>query len=295
MEPRTSFDKKFGESYLSSLPTTPAVYFIYNDKDELIYIGKAKNLRRRLSQYRNAKRRKRHRKMRQIVAEAHRIHYDLYASDLEACLKETALIQHHRPKWNVEGAFYFLYPMIGILYEGGILRLCLTTQPEKLTSFGNFQFHGAFRSRHFSGEAFFALGRLLKYVGHPVKIPAKKRRESLPKYSYCLQYRGIPPEFFELWNEFWSGKSKRALEELILALVENAGARRKPKLIQKELRSLSRFWRFESKFLANIRESTGYETYPVPQRERDLLVLKHRMRPKVKPGSGRAPSSDQSP
>ena len=101
------FDKKFGAEFVAGLPACPAVYRVYGSDGLLIYIGKAKNLRRRLGQYRNAKRRKKHFKMRQIVADAARIEFDLCPTDLEACLLEARLIQEHRPRWNTAGAFFF--------------------------------------------------------------------------------------------------------------------------------------------------------------------------------------------
>jgi excinuclease ABC subunit C len=62
-----NFDRKFGVEFLESLPGAPGVYLVYDHKDELIYVGKAKNLKRRLSQYRNTLRRKKQRRMRGIV------------------------------------------------------------------------------------------------------------------------------------------------------------------------------------------------------------------------------------
>jgi excinuclease ABC subunit C len=55
-----SFDRKFGAKFLESLPGSPGVYLVYDQQDELIYVGKAINLKRRLSQYRNIMRRKKH-------------------------------------------------------------------------------------------------------------------------------------------------------------------------------------------------------------------------------------------
>ena len=68
-----AFDKKFGDGFLSNVPSAPGIYRVFDAAGELIYVGKAKNLRRRLSQYRNAKRRKKHLKMREVVKEADRI------------------------------------------------------------------------------------------------------------------------------------------------------------------------------------------------------------------------------
>ena len=265
-----AFDKKFGAEFVAELPPTPAVYRIYAADGALIYVGKAKNLRRRLGQYRNAKRRKKHFKMRQIVADAARIEFDLCASDLEACLLEARLIQDHRPRWNTAGAFFFLYPLVGIRFEAGVTRFCYTTQPE---SFPEFEFHGAYRSRGITGGAFWALAELLGYVGH--RVP-RDRKRVVPKYSYVVGFRQLPEPWMPKWREFLKGDSREAMELLVLALVENAGARRKGKEIQQALNRLKIFWRFEACSLKRVRETTGYGAYPVPQKERDFIYLKRK-------------------
>jgi len=265
-----AFDRKFGEEFIGSVPNVPGVYRVFSAEGNLIYIGKAKNLRRRLRQYRNAKRRKKHFKMRAIVREADRIEFEICPSDLEACLLEARLIQELRPKWNVAGAFHFLYPMVGMKCDGGTFSFCFTTDPGA-TVFKDFEFHGAYRSRHFTGEAFFSLMKLLKFVGHPVR-----GKQVVPKYSYLYSFRQMGPEWLPIWRGFWKGESKTALEELILAMVENAAARRTPKTVQDHLNSLKRFWRHEAVFLANARKHTQYEQYPVPQAERDFVFLRYR-------------------
>src|SRR5688500_8733930 len=106
------FDRKFGVEFLPNLPACPGVYRVLNDEGQTVYVGKAKNLRRRLAQYRNAKRCKAHRKMRSIIGDAAKIEWEIYPSDLEACLQEAKLIQTLRPRWNVAGAFAFLYPLV---------------------------------------------------------------------------------------------------------------------------------------------------------------------------------------
>src|SRR5436190_7902327 len=103
-----NFDRKFGAEFLESLPGSPGVYLVFDQQDELIYVGKAKNLKRRLSQYRSTMRQKKHRRMRSIVKEAARIEVQRAETDLDACLTETTLIQKHRPRWNIVGAYSFL-------------------------------------------------------------------------------------------------------------------------------------------------------------------------------------------
>ena len=184
-----SFDRKFGTDFLESLPDSPGVYLVYDEEAELIYVGKAINLKRRLSQYRNTVRRKKHRRMRGIVTEAARIEIQCAETHLDACLKETILIQKHRPRWNIVGAYSFLYPLIGIRSASGDIEFCLTTTPEAvLKEYPGFEFHGAFRSRRITGAAFFALMRLLKFVGH---VNPSTCRNRIPRYTYFFSFRRL--------------------------------------------------------------------------------------------------------
>jgi hypothetical protein len=256
---------------------------VFNVAGELIYVGKAKNLRRRLSQYRNAKRRKKHLKMRSIVKDADRIETEVHTNELEACLAEARIIQELRPRWNVAGAFFFLYPMIGVRATADTLSLLYTTEPEALETelLASFQMHGAFRSRFLCGEAFFSLIKLLEIVGHRNRgkgtwKAGTKKGPKILKHSYLYEFRQLPREFLEDFNRFFRGESQGALENLVLALVENAGARRKPRDIQLHLNDLKRFWKHEASLLHRVRKKLGVESYPVAQKERDFLFVKNR-------------------
>jgi excinuclease ABC subunit C len=269
-----NFDRKFGTEFLASLSGSPGVYLVYDRQNELIYVGKAKNLRRRLSQYRNTVRRKKDRRMRGIVKEAARIEIQYAENHLDACLTEVMLIQKHRPRWNIAGAYSFLYPLIGIRSANGNIEFCMTTTPEAiLEEFPGFEFHGAFRSRRITGDAFFALMRLLRFAGH---VNPSNRRSRIPRYSYIFSFRRLPSNWAGNWASFYKGESALAMEELILNLVEKTGARRRPGKVQEYLDELKRFWRHEVLTLARIRKATGYMEWPVPQYQRDLLFLSYK-------------------
>src|SRR5262245_60601880 len=234
-----NFDRKFGAEFIESLPGSPGVYLVYDQKDELIYVGKAINLKRRLSQYRNTLRRKTHRRMRGIVKEATRIEIHGAETHLDASLTETSLIQRHRPLWNIVGAYSFLYPLVGIRSANGNLEFCMTTTPEAvLKECPGFEFHGAFRSRRITGDAFFALMRLLKFVGH---VNPSNHRKRIPRYSYIFSFRRLPSNWAAVWASFYKGESALAMEQLILRLVENTGARCRPSKVQEQLDELKRF------------------------------------------------------
>jgi excinuclease UvrABC nuclease subunit len=278
-----TFDKKFGPEFIEQIPRDPGIYLVYNKENELIYVGKAKNLRRRLSQYRNAKRRKKHHKMLKIVVDADRIETQVHPSELEACLAEARLIQEMRPKWNVAGAFYFLYPMIGVRSQSDVVSFLYTTEPDELDAElkASFSMHGAFRSRFLCGEAFFSLIKLLEMVGHRNRSKGTwkagtRKGPKISKHSYLYEFRQLPAEIASEFDLFFKGESIGALENLVLALLENAAARRSPKDIQKHLNGLRRFWRHEAQLLHRVRKKLSVTHYPIAQRERDFLFVKHR-------------------
>jgi hypothetical protein len=80
----------------------------------------------------------------------------------------------------------------------------------------------------------------------------------------------------EVWTSFYKGESALAIEELILNLVENTGARHRPSKVQEHLDELNRFWRHEVLPLAKVRKATGCGEWPVPQYQRDLAFLSYK-------------------
>jgi hypothetical protein len=115
--------------------------------------------------------------------------------------------------------------------------------------------------------------RLLRFVGH---VNPSNRRNRIPRYSYLISFRRLPPAWIEAWAAFYKGESALALEELVLNLVENMAARRKARKVQEHLDELKRFWRHEVLTLARVRKATGCGEWPVPQYQRDLLFLSYR-------------------
>jgi len=268
------FDRKFGAQFLAGVPCQPGVYRLYDETGALLYIGKARDLRRRLAQYRTTRRTKKDRKRRRLVRATARIAWEVYASDLDASLEEIRLIQALRPRENVAGAFPFLYPFIGIHIDGRETNFCLTTSPE---AFPSFDLYGAFRSRDVTGEAFFSLMRLLRFVGHPI-FKSRRRRRRIAPHSYVVGFRRLPAPWPALWSRVLRGTSREGLEQLSLTLLEHAGARARSAEIQADLRAVERFFDEEASALAAAIAAAGYARYPVPQGERDVLFLRYRGR-----------------
>jgi excinuclease UvrABC nuclease subunit len=271
-----AFDRKFGEQFLKSLPKSPGVYRVYDAEESLIYVGKAKDLRKRLAQYRNAKRTKAHRKMRSIIAEAARIEYSVHESEAEALIQETISIQNHRPKWNVASAYFFLYPYIAIRQINDALVLSYTTEPE---TFSEFELFGAFRSRESTREVFYALHHLLTYLFHPIpkkRLLSTSGIKKISKFSRITGFRQSSPEILQGLRHFLRGEKITSLDSLIFALLEKADARHESKEVQNHLNTLKRFYRRESALLNRACSRTQYASYPVQQKERDLLFVRSR-------------------
>ena len=82
------------------LPLTPGVYIMHDKTGKIIYIGKAKALRNRVSQYFGAQERHAE-KVRQMVARVEDFEYVLCTSEFEALMLECSLIKQHMPKYNI--------------------------------------------------------------------------------------------------------------------------------------------------------------------------------------------------
>lgn len=82
------------------LPLEPGVYIMKNDRDEIIYIGKAKALKNRVSQYFGSDR-NHPEKVRRMVANVDHFDYILCKSEFEALVLECSLIKQHMPKYNI--------------------------------------------------------------------------------------------------------------------------------------------------------------------------------------------------
>ncbi len=100
---------------LPTLPESAGCYKYYNKEGVVIYVGKAKNLRRRVSSYFH----KEHldAKTRMLVRQIERIEYIVVETEFDALLLENALIKEHQPRYNVLLKDGKTYPEIIITRE----------------------------------------------------------------------------------------------------------------------------------------------------------------------------------
>ena len=101
---------------IRKLPNQPGVYRFYNAQDQPIYVGKAKDLKKRVSSYFSST--KQHNlKTRRMVAEIVTIAFTLVNSEYEALLLENNLIKKTQPKYNILLKDGKTYPYICITRE----------------------------------------------------------------------------------------------------------------------------------------------------------------------------------
>jgi excinuclease ABC subunit C len=268
------FDRKFGADRLRELPSAPGVYLFRDQRGTVLYAGKAKDVRRRLQGYRNATRRKAHRKMRALVREARSLEVLLQPSEREALLLENQLIRTLRPRYNVDGAFSFLYPAIGLGWRGHQALLAFTTSPEAWRELG-LRWHGTFRSRQRALDAFDALVALLEFLAHP-EPRSRLPRVARPRGSRLVAFRRLDPDLFEWLGQLLAGESLAAVEELSLRLLEKASARREAERVEADLRRVAAFYESDLARLREALRAAGRSGSFVPQGERDALFLSQR-------------------
>ena len=103
---------------VSQLPEEPGVYIFKSDKDETIYVGKAKKLRRRVQSYFRESTWSKNEKVRNIAVEASDLQFILVTSEREALLLEANIIFKEKPKFNVLLKDSKVYPYIYLSDDG---------------------------------------------------------------------------------------------------------------------------------------------------------------------------------
>src|ERR1700685_3355251 len=99
----------------ASIPLQPGIYKYFDEKNELLYVGKAKNLRKRVASYfsKTFTTYKTH----ELVQRIHHIEYTIVNSEQDAFLLENSLIKQFQPRFNINLKDDKSYPYIIIKNE----------------------------------------------------------------------------------------------------------------------------------------------------------------------------------
>ena len=103
------------EEELKKLPNKPGVYIMHSANDEIIYVGKAINLKNRVRQY--FQKRVRSSKIEKMVSMIKYFEYIVTDSEIEALILECNLIKEHSPKYNTMLKDGKSYPYIKVTVE----------------------------------------------------------------------------------------------------------------------------------------------------------------------------------
>ena len=163
---------------LKKLPGKPGVYLMHDEKDEIIYVGKAVSLKNRVRQYFQSSRNK-GAKIEQMVTHIRRFEYIITDSELEALVLECNLIKEHRPKYNTMLMDDKAYPFIKVTVEEPYPRVLLARRMAKDKSryFGPYTSAGAVKDTI----------ELIRRLYH-VRSCNRKLPRDIGKERPCLNY-----------------------------------------------------------------------------------------------------------
>jgi excinuclease ABC subunit C len=112
----------------SNIPEHPGVYRFYNNKDKVIYVGKAKNLKNRLSNYFQANLAT---KTNRMVHEAVRVDWTIVSTELEALALEFSWIKQYQPKYNVQFKDDKSYPYLALSLNDDYPMIFITRKDKR--------------------------------------------------------------------------------------------------------------------------------------------------------------------
>ena len=265
-------DKPDLRKKLHDLPHQPGVYLMRDRLNRVIYVGKARDLRKRVSQYfMESKKRTADPKTRALLDSVWHLEWHTVRSEPEALLLEGKLIKEFRPKYNI--AFRddkrFLMVKVDMAEEWPRFRLARFKREDNARYFGPYADAGALRhTLHFMRKRF---GILTFGRGAPTERELKSST-----FQVLIKLSGLSPEGYrqrvEEACEFLSGQSKELLAELeeqMRKAAEKLDFERAAELrnMLDDLRSTT----------APTRRFTRFTRFTLPstvQPEADLLALK---------------------
>lgn len=162
-----------------TIPADPGIYKYFHQNGELLYVGKAKNLRKRVSSYftKSFTSYKTH----ELVQRIHHIEFTIVDSEQDAFLLENALIKQYKPRYNINLKDDKTYPYIVIKREP-FPRIFLT---RKKIADGS-EYLGPFTS---AGRVRELLGIIKLFIPlRTCKLPLTNANIQKGKFKVCLEY-----------------------------------------------------------------------------------------------------------
>jgi len=162
------------QGILATLPTKPGCYIYRNAASDVIYVGKAINLRNRVRSYFHADA-SHDAKTRRLVREISNIEWILVGSELEALILEMNLIKKHRPKFNIRLKDDKRYPYIKVHWADPFPKVTVTRQ---MTEDGS-RYFGPYTSAWAVYQTLDVLRRIFPYLTCDRIITGQDKRACL--------------------------------------------------------------------------------------------------------------------
>ena len=177
---------------LKKLPETPGVYLMYDSHDDVIYVGKAVKLKRRVSSYFRKDVKKRGPKIESMVQKISRFEYILTDSELEALILECNLIKEYRPKYNTMLMDDKSYPYVQVTINEDYPRILFARRMKKDKSkyFGPFTSSGAVKDTIDLLQKMYHIRNCNKSIVTDDTLTADGEHKQVPKINGrpCLYY-----------------------------------------------------------------------------------------------------------
>lgn len=177
---------------LKKMPQTPGVYLMHNSHDDVIYVGKAINLKRRVSSY-FRKSTKKSSKIESMVSNVARFEYILTDSELEALILECNLIKEYRPKYNTMLMDDKTYPYVKITIGEDYPRILLARRMKK----DNSKYFGPFTSAAAVRDTIELLQKIYKIRSCNKAITAEETRTE-DGYKLIPRINGRPCLYYHI-------------------------------------------------------------------------------------------------
>jgi excinuclease UvrABC nuclease subunit len=258
------------KEFFKQIPRTPGVYLMIDTIGGVLYVGKAKNLRNRISSYKNAKPGQVTRKTIRLVNQIREIHWEQCETETAALLRENQLLRELCPPYNVINTRPDTYYFIAVRWFSDQARFRLTVSSKRQ---GDMLF-GVFKGRGRVREAYGALLRLLWAAQNRqdrFSYPAKLTRRS-PPHLFTVQF---DPMLISSLKKYLNGTDDLFLAILTDKLLENDHI---PKfvyhVVQEDLEILKEFYLRGPKRNRRLRNRFGSKGRLIAQNQiDDLLVL----------------------
>lgn len=166
------------EEELKKVPSNPGVYLMHNEVDDIIYVGKAKILNRRIRQY-FRKSTVHSEKIKHMVTHIRRFEYIVTDTELEALVLESNLIKEHRPKYNTMLMDDKSYPFIKVTVNEDFPRVMFSRDAKHDSG----KYFGPYTSAYAVKETIDLLCRIYK-----IRTCNRKLPKDIGKQRPCLNY-----------------------------------------------------------------------------------------------------------